>query len=391
MTFNQDYDVTTDPIYKNYILTNQIHKPRTLKGYRVALTQYCQHHQQSLTELIREAKTEQNSINNITDRQIYTKLLSFYQYLQTLGNKPITIKPKMARVRAIYSSQYIQLPQNIKIKVEKKRPSRDELITQDHIRGAVESRKLFKHKAIITVLSSSGMRSQDLRFLRVKDFIRATEDYHNSDNIIRVIAELSKQKDVVPCWEFYSKKTDEHTITFSSPESVEFTLTYLRQRLQKQGTIGLDEYLYPGYYKDKPMGASSFISIFEYINNDLGLGLQSNNYGVFHAHGLREFFATTLNTHGVNYTIFKKMMGHTLSGVDQAYVNLNDRNVLRKEYLRVLPYLSIRDVRVRDVDSKEFIRLKVEADEQAEQIRVLEERDRMREEQLRRVLEELEK
>ncbi|MCE7699888.1 MAG: tyrosine-type recombinase/integrase [Methanobacterium paludis] len=102
-----------------------------------------------------------------------------------------------------------------------------------------------------------------------------------------------------------------------------------------------------------PYSASGFSKVFTGLSNRLCMGKHENRYNFFHAHGLRDFFSTTLNNKGIPYAIYKKMMGQTLSGVDTAYIHVN-RESCKREYERCLKDLSTEKVEIRKVTSDEI-------------------------------------
>jgi len=349
------YDVTHDPIFLNHLAINQIENAKTIKGYKVILNQYCEYYQKTLTELIDEARHEQKTINDIIERTLYNKLLEFHNYLKLdLQNGTNTIESKMSRIRSVYSYQYIQLPIKHKRKKIKRKDNltTKDLLTKNEIREAVESRKELSHKLLILFLFTTGMRVGDAKDLKLKDFIKATIEYHNEEDIYKIIEILKKQQDVIPCWDFWSEKSDIHTITFNTPEVTKMILTYLSNRKDK---LTPESYLFTGYNTAKPVGLSYQHYVFSqankylYDNGFIEYEKLNNGYYVFHAHGMREMFKTILTNHEINYYISKKMMGQVYTKVDTAYTKV-DKETCKRAYLRVLKEFSLSDVETNIID-----------------------------------------
>lgn len=82
------------------------------------------------------------------------------------------------------------------------------------------------------------------------------------------------------------------------------------------------------------------------------------------------------------------MMGQTLKGVDNAYINV-DRKSCQREYTRCINDLSINKVEVYDFKTDEYLRLEKDNQIKEDRLKELEKRDKMREEQMKRVLSEL--
>lgn len=201
---------------------------------------------------------------------------------------------------------------------------------------------------MVTFLASSGVRSKDMRKLKLQDFVDATQEYHNKKK--DVIPELEDQE-VIPCWIFNSEKTDTETITFNTPECTNFIITYLKQRT----FLSNDQYLFSsnknGYYS--PLSGRGLNNYFEAINDKLGFPKLANGFRFFRPHRLRTFFGTTLTNNEVPYNLYKKMMGQTFTQVDSAYVRPNWK-ACKRAYKRCIKDLSTQKVEIRKVTSDEI-------------------------------------
>ena len=62
-------------------------------------------------------------------------------------------------------------------------------------------------KAIILFMSSSGCAKRETLNLTIQDFIDATKEYHNSNNINEVIETLKEREDVIPMFRLKRQKT----------------------------------------------------------------------------------------------------------------------------------------------------------------------------------------
>ncbi|AEG18702.1 tyrosine-type recombinase/integrase [Methanobacterium paludis] len=340
-------DIINDPLMQRLELRKQLRK-NTVSSYVTAFMPYCELTKKTPSELRSEAYKEQVTIPDKMDRSINTYLFRYYKFLkEERGLEDSTIRTMMSRIRAFYNEFDIDLPKNIRMKKKKTRRE-SESLSIDHVREAILSTNSWKFKAVIALAASSGLRSGDIRHFTIQDFIDATEEYHDERDINNVISTLEKRR-VIPCWELYSEKTSEHTITFSSPESVEYTLKYLKTRNDLSNDSILYTNKFGGLYSK-----SGFIQIFKSANSNLDYGyIEGNEYSFFHAHNLRSFFSTTLNKAGVPYAIYKKMMGQALGGSDPAYIHI-DKKTCKNEYLRVVKDLSIHKVEVYDFKTKEY-------------------------------------
>lgn len=361
-------DVLNDRLYKKLCNRKQL-SSETQRVYVQVFTEYCTICGKTLTELRKEAYTEQTTIPDKLERKINDRLEKYQEVLEDRGLMNLTIKTKLQTVRAFYREYDIDLPKPYQFKRDKIIKKGSDIVTMEHIRKAVNSTPNFKYKAIITTLASSGMRSKDLRFLTIQDFVDATSEYHDHEDINDVIPALEGKR-VIPCWEFDSKKTDTDTITFSSPESVEYTLNYLKQRKDLKNDYILFTSRNRGEYT--VYSRNSLSEIFKSINDRLSFGQLPNSFHFFRAHKMRAFFGTTLNRNRVPYTVYKKMMGHRLNSVDGAYVEI-DKATCKHEYLRCLKDLSTEKVKIKKVTSDEIKEIVTELDKQNKEISIMKE------------------
>ena len=355
--------IIEDPLLQSLILRKQL-KTNTIRTYGMAFTHYYNVTGKTPTELRQEAYNEQLTIPDKFSRKINKYLTDYHVYLQNKNLSLATIKTFTHKIRAFYTEYDIDLPKPILIKSKNNVKRESDLITMEHIRKIVNNTSNIKYKAIITLAASSGLRAGDIRRLTINDFIEATKEYHRSKNINDVLHELGGHQ-IIPTWEFFSEKTNEHTITFNTPECSEYVLIYLKSRneLNNNDKLFLNQ-------SQNPYSASGFSKVFTGQSNRLSMGVHENRYNFFHAHGLRDFFSTTLNNKGIPYAIYKKMMGQVLSGVDTAYIHVN-RESCKREYERCLKDLSTEKVEIKTYTSKEIRELALSVDRLEEEVKQL--------------------
>lgn len=359
--------ITEDPWIEKMFIRKGL-RENTKQTYYVAFIQYCELTNKTPTQLRKEAVKEQKEIDDIFDRHVTDYLMEYYVTLKKKGLKPMTIKTMLSRIRAFYVEYKIELPDAMVIKEKPRLKKKSEIIHITDVREAVNSTSNSKFKAIITLAASSGMRAGDIRKLTIEDFITSTTDYHDSDNIYEIIPILEKYK-VVPCFEFISEKTDNHTITFCTPECVKYTLTYLKTRTEQ---LENDDPLF-ATAPHKAYSHRGFAVLFENINDKIWGQEKDTPRRFFRSHALRSFFGTVVSSKGTPYPIYKKMMGQSLSRVDDAYVIVQNKNACKEEYLKVMKYLTTDKIETYDVKSKEYITLESRVEEQARQIKELQE------------------
>ena len=152
-----------------------------------------------------------------------------------------------------------------------------------------------------------------------------------------------------------SFKTKMPYFTFSSPESTNAIVNYLHEReyydrFPKSG----DDWLFINHHggTDNQIGTKVLCTEFSRVNDKCGFGFQGR-LRFFRSHQLRKFFASTLQKNGVQQIITDWLLGHKLNAVTGAYFK-PDIRALKKEYLDILPDLSLEKVNIRDINTKEY-------------------------------------
>lgn len=307
-------------------------KHSTYIQYYTALKDYTSFQRMNITDLLNEADTEEEIINKLSKRSIKTRLIKYRIHLQQQGKAANTIKQYMNRICKIYKYYDIEVPTLPPVKQDVYETFED-IPDKEIIKKCILHSRT-KMKAIITFIASSGLRRSDVANITIKDFIDATEEYHNALNIIDCMQQLNerikKQELIIPTWSIKSIKTGIKHITFNSPECTVYILQMLTEQLMKKG-ISNDDYLF---------GISSpTITInFHNLNDRLNLGWKKNRR-YFHPHSLRKYFATTLNNNDVDYITTEFLVGHKLSGVNSSYY-FADPNKLKNKYMRVMQHFN---------------------------------------------------
>lgn len=185
---------------------------------------YCKYLGKMPSEWIKEAEDEEDQKIRLRNRSVKTRLLNFKDFLNENNYSAHTRSSTLTIVRSFYSEFDIELP---RMRFKKNLPKEDisAIPTKKDIRKALNIANP-KYKAIILLMLSSGMRAGDIRSLSYQDFLTSLYDYFKlPDKDALNIDVLSKRVNEielpVPTWDFISEKTENPTITFSTPESVE--------------------------------------------------------------------------------------------------------------------------------------------------------------------------
>ena len=314
------------------------------------------------TQLLEIAKEEQQP--KIIDNQIVFKELEdrtitqiqydYYFYLMEKKLKPITIKSELGAYRAFLNEYNIQLPKPIEIKTHPPLYEVGDLPNKEDILKAVNCTNNKRTKAILYFMSSSGIRSVDTRHLRIQDFVNGCKYYFdNMENLTLEDIFKSNYHHIIPSFYFRPQKTSKHgniCCTFCSPEAVVSIVDYLKHRYIRS----YDEPLF-STFDGGVIDNVTFTQSFQRIN-DVEFGRNDDGERFLKPKYLRKYFITTCNQHSGDLLKVRLLAGHSISNIDRAYNEISIP-VMRRFYTTLLPYLSLTDMRVKDVKTKEYLDL----------------------------------
>jgi integrase len=335
-----------------------------MKLYNLVFTHMFELTGKTPSELIEEAKDEEQPylkngkiiFKNIEDRKITDYIYSYNHFLHKKKISTSTIDAYISVVRAFYNEYNIELPKPIKQNMIKPLIKEGDIPKIDDVRKAIESTNNIRNKAMILFLASSGMRIGDLIKFKIRDFVEATKEYHNSNNIDELL-EMKNTNNIVPIWYFVPAKTEKKgniCITGNTPECVDLLINYLRNRDDISNNMPLFE------AENRFMHPNTIITIFQRINDKVFFR-KPNGKRFFHAHALRKFFISTCNHNSGDLAKVNLLSGHSnKSSVHDAYNEVNTE-VMKRFYTKLIPHLSIRETRVHDVKPKELIKLERES------------------------------
>ena len=301
---------------------------RTVYGYKNAIKLYTTFNDMSLVQLLKEAEDDEENGIRWKNRKLKQRLINFRLFLQE--NYLIsTVKVHFQRILTIYRHHEIEIhnlpPMNIK-NTNKLRPIMfEDLPTKEIIKDAVNIANPIM-KAIILFISSSGCARQETLNITIQDFIDATREYHDSDDIYEIITILIKRNDVVPIFKLKRQKTNKFYFTFCSPEAVKYILDYLiisKRKLKNNDKLFKTNLDYLNDY-------------FKEINEFLDLG-KVRKYNRFRSHMLRKFHASALYNHenGLSLEEIDALQGRGKDNTHSAYFMENPIK-LKNKYIKVL-------------------------------------------------------
>lgn len=339
------------------------HKWNTQRKYKYAVQKYCKYHNKTLHELLEEAEQEEEKGIRWKHRKLKKRLLNYRQWLVENYAKN-TINANFIPILVIYEFYEIELQKLPRISnIQKTAPiTYKDLPDKEVIRAALDIASPLMKAVILFTVSSGTARAETLN-LTINDYMKATQEYHNTNDITEMIDTLNKIEDVVPTFNILRQKTNKYYTTYCSPEAVKAINHYLLSRVDP---------LTP----DSPLfkiGETTFIIKFEELNDELGLGFVGN-YRRLRSHMLRKYHATTLYNDGMALDKINDLQGKTKNKTDSVYFMTNPED-LKLEYIEHLPALSMgKDVEKITVKSPEFSRLENELKDKTDEVESVNER-----------------
>lgn len=308
-------------------------KQSTRKGYVSALQLYENFHGLSIEELIEEAMDDENKAIPLKKRKIKKRLLDFRSHLLNSDRTPNTSRTYFSKVKTFYMHFEVELPNLPQAKYDKiYEVSYLDLPTRQHIREALMISPI-SIKAAILFMSSSGTAKAETLSLTIKDFITATQEYHDGGSILSILQTLDKRRDIVPIFYLKRIKTDKFYYTLCSPEASTYIVKYLKTRKNLSSTDKLFDFT-----------SHSLSKHFQEINDELNWGFKGK-YRFFRSHTLRKFHASNI---GLSAEYVDMLQGRGKNEIHETYIKTNPQK-LKEIYKSVMGNVMIFENREKTV------------------------------------------
>ena len=343
-------------ILKEFSKTRRL-KKSTEEQYKIALKIYSEFNEKTLHELLIEAEQEEENGIRWKHRKLKKRLLNFRNYVYD-NYVQKTAEHKFALIKTFYTHYEIEvlnLPTLNKKNIQQSHPINFKDLPDKKI--IKQSLKIANPlmRAIILFMSSSGCARTETLNLTIADYLNATRQYHNTNDISKAIS-LMYDKDIIPTFFLPRQKTNKTYFTFCSPEANTEIINYLLTR----------ENLSP---EDKlfKSNKSYFERHFARINTRLNLG-KVGAHNRFKSHMLRKFHASRLYNDGMSLEEIDALQGRGKDPTHTAYF-LEDPDKLREKYIQHMDAITINlDVNNLDIKSPEYVKLETEIVEKDEKI-----------------------
>ena len=372
-------DILKSKAYQKYVKKKNITQ-KTLNTYVFSLLQFCNANNKELDHIIKEVLEEQypyiDEQGRIHEYNPEYSLIDNYlnntvDYLRMKGNKNNSIYAHLVRIRAVLTALNIKLPNQVELE---KDDADWNVLSKEDIKF-VNSISPLHHQALITFMAHTGIRTGDaIKVLTIEDFMKATYKYHKCTELEQFLEKAPM--DMIGYWEFIPKKTRKYNVeckVYNTAESSNLILKSLHRRVEsikaineKNGTdyrLEKSDALFTSRNQNfkRPMTENTLTTLCHRRNKELRkhkerllyqeyeegkisketLEQKLSEIPVFHAHGLRKFFITTLARKRVDIRASALLEGHSPIMQDKSYVD-NDslEELLWGEYNRVIPALS---------------------------------------------------
>ena len=302
-------------------------KKSTVDGYSVALNQYVDFQGMSINNLLKEAFNDEEKRIPLKDRKLKKRLLDFRNHLLNSSLSSNSAKTYFSKVKTFYMHFEIEIPYLPTIQFDNDYETNYyDLPTRKHIRDALDSVSV-DLKAVILFMSSSGTAKAETLSLTVRDFIEASNEYHNGGSIKKVLDVLDGRDDVVPTLYLKRIKTDKYYYTFCSPEASQMIVKYLKTRPNLKNNDFLFDFT-----------DATLINRFRQINDSNGWGCKGK-YRFFRTHTLRKFHASNI---GLSAEYIDALQGRSKNPIHETYIKTNP-NKLKKIYKSVMHNVMIEE------------------------------------------------
>ena len=384
-------EIKQDPLVIKFLETKKEKSRHTRRAYYQALKKFSYMMKKPIEKIVEESLKKQMSYSrkqeiineegekeeiwvhiepDVEKSDLATYFKDFYTYEREKGLKKSSVREHINHIRSFLKYNKVKLPEPLDIKII---TNPKKLLTFRKIGRALDLVTNSRDKAIIAFMASSGLRSKDVRYLTIRDFLKAT-------GIKSIKKLLINQVTIIPFYEFKPSKTDTrgfHCKTCNSPRATDLIIEYLGERHQ-QKPVKQDDPLFVTFAKKVAIARPTFTKIFSELNEKLydddlhyfkkqrelnkldeNEGLTEEEYedeindiSKFHAHGLRAYFINTVSEECDNIKVGLAMEGHkSVVATDKHYVNLKREAVIR-HYTPIIPSLSFDDTQVRVVTDK---------------------------------------
>ena len=202
-------ELNFDPEFQNFLLQKPALSQDSLNTYTMTLVNFIKFTGEPFHKTVQELRTLQNDRieNNMIIRfnpnqsKINTLHYEFIDFLRRQGCGNTSIESYIRSLRAILNTLGIILPKAPKLNPK---PKEWYVLTKADIKYVLDITSL-PYRSLINFAAVTGLRVQDIVSLTIKDFMRATEDYHDCTEVDDFLD--SAEDGMIGFWELIPHKT----------------------------------------------------------------------------------------------------------------------------------------------------------------------------------------
>ena len=350
----------------------------TQKSYNTAIRDYCELIQKSPSELIDEAENEEDEGIRIRKRKVVEYLMLYKEFLETKVAST-TINLYFSAIKSFYKSFDIILPEmkliqgDIGLEKNIGKP-----LTKTDIQKLISAASS-REKALIYLMALSGMGQQEARDLTIIKLLNAASQATgiNLENVEDLFKHEEQVLEKVLTLEITRKKVKYRHYTFLPPEATREIIAYLKERYYGRNSKirirgDAEEPIFVNNY-GKRLSRDSIVTNFRRIGLEAGFKKEKGSYAFWRSHALRKYFISMIINKVGEKTIADYMAGHKINNQDRTYWQANPDD-LKAHYMKALPYLSIDEAKVKDVESEEFKAIMADSKKKDKEISVMQEK-----------------
>lgn len=385
-------------------------KPRTQKTYQVALNQYEQATGLTLPELYEEAIMEEDKRIPRHRRQIKQHIIEYIAYMdEQLNLSENTKYHKLNMIKSFYNTMDIDLPNvNNRFHRGAEKVNTQKMLTKPIIAEMIHNASI-RDKAILSFMATTGQAQNEVRFLTIQQIIDSINT-ELVDEPIFEINELFERRDEIlghECFhlDMYRRKTQNYYWTYIPSEAIKHILNYLYYRIYGTNKNNLyihslDDYLFKTK-NGKQMSTTAVGKVCTTVGRKCGfenpenldaktrklLEHKTGKHRVWKSHNFRKYFLNMCRKYAGTTPDQREVwtgaelgdfwIGHKPNSSISHYLQYNsdDDRAMRKQYLQMLPYLSL-EIETKTFTSRErqeLDDLKRKYDEMEKELKLLKE------------------
>ena len=307
-----------EPIIDEFFRTIEA-KPSTIKAYLQGLKHYTAFHDMTMLGLLEESEEDQTNKVAPRKQRLNKRLNDFNNFLIDNEYSQNAKALYLIFVKSFYKNFGVIIPRigkTKKTKVIKKENQWLGFTTEDissHLKAHLTSRD----RALILLISTSGLAKKEVRNLIRKDF------------------EGAQDPDGVTTFRLRREKTSFDFYTFCSPEATRAIYDYLKSRKDDSKYLFVTE-------QGKKITPETWTFIFKHLGDRVGYIRNNNQFCQTRSHNYRKWFNSTLQNNRCPVWFVDFCMAHDTVDV-RAHYHMGDPEKLKDIYKEYMHLLAIDD------------------------------------------------